>query len=197
MVSSVCVFCSSSSAVPAGFHKLAREVGSSLAKRGLTLVYGGTTTGLMGEVAFAARDAGGKVIGVIPEKLLELGLGNDTCDTLHVTRDLRDRKGKMDALSDAFLSMPGGLGTLEEIFEVFNLKYLRYHQKPVVFLNHEGFYDELFRFFERLYEARFTKRAVEQLYAAVPDMKSFFSYLDGYIPVQVADKWYDRSTDAV
>lgn len=183
--------------MPSVYHTLARDVGESIARRGLTLVYGGTTTGLMGEVAASARDAGGRVVGVIPEKLRELGLANETCDELHVTRDLRDRKGLMDELSESFLSMPGGLGTLEEVFEVFNLKYLRYHQKPVVFLNHDGFYDELFRFFERLYEARFTKRAVEQLYAAVPDMNAFFHYLENYVPVEVAEKWYDRSTDAI
>lgn len=197
MISSVCVFCSSSSAVPPGFHTLATATGESLARAGLTLVYGGTTTGLMGEVARAAHAAGGRVVGVIPAKLRELGLANEACDELHITHDLRDRKGLMDELSDAFLALPGGLGTLEEIFEVFNLKYLKYHQKPVVFLNHEGFYNDLFAFFETLYAARFTKRAVEQLYHAAPDLPAFHAYLQSYVPVEVADKWYDRSTDAL
>jgi uncharacterized protein (TIGR00730 family) len=103
----------------------------------------------------------------------------------------------MDEHADAFVALPGGLGTLEEIFEVLNLKYLRYHQKPVVFINHRGFYEPVFASFEQFYHERFTKRAVEKLYASLPDVASLFTYLESYEPVQVEEKWYDRSTDEI
>ena len=103
----------------------------------------------------------------------------------------------MDEHSDAFVALPGGLGTLEEIIEVLNLKYLRYHQKPVVFINHKGFYEPLFAAFETFYEQRFTKRAIKKLYASLPSVPDLFPYLATYEPIQVEEKWYDRSTDEI
>ena len=193
----ICVFLSSSEAVPAKYWDLTRELATAIAQRGDTLVYGGTKVGLMREIADAAQAAGGKVIGVVPEKLREIGYANEACDEVLLTGDLRERKGKMDALADAFVALPGGLGTLEEVAEVLSLKYLRYHQKPVIFLNHEGFYDGLFQWWEKLYDERFTKRAMAQLYAAVPSVEAMYAYLDRYEPVTVEEKWYDRTTDAI
>ena len=119
------------------------------------------------------------------------------CDELIISNDLRDRKAIMDEKSDAFIALPGGLGTLEEIIEVLNLKYLRYHQKPVIFLNHRAFYEPLFNAFGPFYEERFTKKAIQQLYAAISTVDEVFPYLDSYVPVQVEEKWYDRSTDDI
>jgi uncharacterized protein (TIGR00730 family) len=132
-----------------------------------------------------------------PQKLHDLGRAYSRSDKLIISKDLRDRKGIMDEYAEAFVALPGGLGTLEEIIEVLNLKYLRYHQKPVIFLNHKGFYEPVFAAFEAFYEQRFTKRAVEKLYAALPDVAAIFPYLESYVPIQVEEKWYDRSTDEI
>ena len=179
------------------FVDLAVRLGTEIGQRGHTLVYGGNRTGLMGRLADAVKEAGGPVIGVVPRKLHAMGLSYPACDELVISRDLRDRKAIMDEQAEAFVALPGGLGTLEEIIEVLNLKYLRYHRKPVVFINHKGFYDPLFTAFARFYDQRFTKRAVEKLYAALPDVASLFPYLASYVPVEVEQKWYDRSTDDI
>ena len=193
----ICVFLSSSDAVALEFVDLTRELGAAIGREGHTLVFGGNNTGLMCVLADAVKDNGGKVIGVVPRKLEELGRSYRRSDELVITRDLRDRKAVMDERSDAFVALPGGLGTLEEIIEVLNLKYLRYHQKPVVFINHRGFYEPLFAAFASFYAERFTKRAVERLYTALPAVDDLFPYLEAYQPVQVEEKWYDRFTDAI
>ncbi|MEX0331935.1 MAG: TIGR00730 family Rossman fold protein [Puniceicoccaceae bacterium] len=193
----ICVYLSSSDAVAPHFVELALELGTAIGEQGHTLVFGGNNTGLMGKLADAVKAAGGSVVGVVPQKLHDLGRSYLKCDKLIISKDLRDRKAIMDDYADAFVAIPGGLGTLEEIIEVLNLKYLRYHQKPVIFLNHRGFYEPLFATFSGFYEERFTKRAVEMLYAALPDVQSIFPYLASYKPVQVEEKWYDRSTDAI
>jgi len=191
----ICVFLSSSDAVEQRYANLAVRLGDAIGKKGHTLVYGGNNTGLMGKLADAAKASGGRVLGVVPQKLHDLGRTYRNCDELVVSRDLRDRKAIMDEQSDAFIALPGGLGTLEEIIEVLNLKYLRYHKKPVIFINHGGFYDSLFGVFEQYYRERFTKRAVERLYASLPDIDHVFPYLENYVPVEVEEKWYDLSTD--
>ncbi|MGA1205220.1 MAG: TIGR00730 family Rossman fold protein [Opitutales bacterium] len=193
----ICVYLSSSEAVAPDFVTLAIELGQAIGKKGHTLVFGGNNTGLMGRIADAVKDSGGKVIGVVPKKLDELGRSYTKCDKLIISKDLRDRKAIMDEHADAFVALPGGLGTLEEIIEVLNLKYLRYHQKPVVFINHAGFYEPLFEVFRGFYDQRFTKRAVEHLYASLPDVPSLFPYLEEYVPIQIEEKWYDRSTDSI
>lgn len=193
----ICVFLSSSDAVAPHFVDLTIQLGEIIGENGHTLVYGGNNTGLMGKLADSVKDSGGKVFGVVPQKLHDLGRSYTRCDELVVSRDLRDRKAIMDENSDAFVALPGGLGTLEEIIEVLNLKYLRYHQKPVIFINHQGFYDPLFTAFGHFYDQRFTKRAIEKLYASLPDVETVLPYLESYEPVQVEEKWYDRSTDAI
>lgn len=193
----ICVFLSSSDAVAPHFVEVALEFGRAIGENGHTLVYGGNNTGLMGRLADSVKDAGGSIIGVVPQKLHDLGRSYERCDNLIISKDLRDRKGIMDEHADAFVALPGGLGTLEEIIEVLNLKYLRYHQKPVIFLNHQGFYEPLFAAFEAFYAERFTKRAVEKLYASLPGVPDIFPYLEAYMPVQVEEKWYDRTTDEI
>ncbi|MEX0322157.1 MAG: TIGR00730 family Rossman fold protein [Puniceicoccaceae bacterium] len=193
----ICVFLSSSDAVAQHYVDLTKELGRQIGLQGHTLVWGGNCTGLMGHIADSVRENGGKVIGVVPQKLYDLGRAYTECDELIISRDLRDRKAIMDEKSDAFVALPGGLGTLEEIIEVLNLKYLRYHQKPVVFLNHNQFYEPLFAAFQPFYDQRFTKRAVEKLYASIDSVDALFPYLDSYVPVQVEEKWYDRATDEI
>ena len=140
--SRVCVYCGSNRGNDV-FVAAAREMGRTLAERGVGLVYGGGRVGLMGEVADAALKAGGEVIGVIPEKLMDLELGHTGCTELRVVSDMHARKTMMADLSDAFVAMPGGFGTLEELFEVTTWTQLNDHLKPVGVLNVDGFYDPL------------------------------------------------------
>ena len=141
-MAAVCVYCASSTPVPASYVDLATEVGSALAARGHSLVSGGGRLSMMGAVARAARAGGAHTVGVIPEALVQAEVG-DTDGELVVVRDMRERKGLMDARSDAFLALPGGLGTLEELFEVWVARSLGLHVKPVVVLDVDGLYAPL------------------------------------------------------
>jgi uncharacterized protein (TIGR00730 family) len=138
---SICVFCASASGLPAVYHRAAADLGRELARRGHRLVYGGGNIGLMGEVARAVHDAGGRVHGVIPRTLVDRELAYDPADELVVTETLRQRKAEMDARADAFVALPGGFGTLEELLEVLTLRQLRLHDRPVVLVNVAGYWD--------------------------------------------------------
>ena len=142
-MAAVCVFCASSTTVAASYVDLAGQVGAELARRGHTLVSGGGELSMMGAVARAARAGGARTVGVIPEALLRLEVGDRECDELLVVPDMRARKGLMDARADAFLALPGGLGTLEELTEVWVARLLGLHDKPVVALDVDGLYAPL------------------------------------------------------
>jgi uncharacterized protein (TIGR00730 family) len=139
-VAAICVFCASSTTIDPRYVALASDVGSELARRGHSLVTGGGALSCMGAVASSARAGGAFTLGVIPAALLELEVGDQDADELLVVEDMRVRKGLMDARSDAFLTLPGGLGTLEELTEVWTSKFLGMHNKPVVALDLDGLY---------------------------------------------------------
>lgn len=147
----ICVFCSSSEPAVARYGEVARAVGRRLAEDGHELVYGGTAVGLMGVLAAAARDAGGRVVGILPRLLVERGLADEACDELVVTDGMADRKTAMVQRAEAFLAIPGGLGTLDELLEVLTLKQLGYHEAPVAIYGPDGFWDELTTLFVRLH----------------------------------------------
>ena len=159
----VCVFCGSSNDVDKRYFDVARAVGTELARRGIEVVYGGGDVGLMGAVADAALAHGGQVYGVIPKKLLELELGHTAVTELLVVETMRDRKMMMSAMSDAFISLPGGLGTLEELFEVSTLYQLGYQKKPVGVLNFDGYYDHLIAFLRTAASEGFIRKKDEGL----------------------------------
>ena len=131
----VCVYCASSLRIDPRYLDLAAATGTGIAERGWTLVSGAGSTSMMGAVATAARAAGGHTIGVIPQALVDLEVADEDADELVVTRDMRQRKGVMDERSDAFLALPGGIGTLEELMEVWTSRHLRMHPKPIVVLD--------------------------------------------------------------
>ena len=139
-MAAVCVFCASSTRIPTSYVDLATAVGLELARRGHALVSGGGDLSMMGAVARAAREGGAHTLGVIPEALLELEVGDRDADELVVVADMRVRKALMDARSDAFLALPGGIGTLEELTEVWVARTLGLHDKPVVALDLDGLY---------------------------------------------------------
>lgn len=152
---SVCIFCGSSNSVPDIFLEAARETGRTLALSGWTVVYGGARNGLMGALANSALAAGGRVVGVIPRSLVEREVAHEDLSELHVVETLQERKALMAELSDGFLTLPGGFGTLDELFEVLTWAMLRLHDKPCVLVNTDGFYDDLLAFTRRAGEAGF------------------------------------------
>lgn len=143
---SIAIFCGSSSDAKPVYFDAARAVGTELARRGIRVVYGGGRVGLMGALADAAMAAGGEVVGVIPEKLQALEVGHDALTEIHVVADMHTRKMKMATLSDAFIALPGGLGTLDEVFEAATWTQLNYHLKPVGLLDVAGFFGPLVAF---------------------------------------------------
>jgi len=155
--SRICVYCGSSQRVDPRYLELAGEVGRDLANRGYGVVYGGGHIGLMGRVADGALAVEGEVFGVIPEKLRDLELAHTGCTEMHVVDTMHARKTKMAELSDAFIALPGGFGTLEELFEVTTWTQLQYHDKPVGVLNAFGYYDQLLAFIDHATDARFIR----------------------------------------
>ncbi len=147
-MANVCVYCGSRTGHSGDYAEAARKLGSALAERGLGLVYGGASIGMMGLVADAALAGGGQVIGVIPESLQQKEVAHEGLTELLVTADMHERKRVMAERSDAFIAMPGGLGTLEELFEILTWGQLRFHAKPIGLLNTNGYYDDLIRFLD-------------------------------------------------
>jgi uncharacterized protein (TIGR00730 family) len=151
----ICVYCGSSPGKNPDYLEAARSVGRELAQRGITLVYGGGRSGLMGEVARAALAADGRVIGVIPEALRDQELAFKEVTELHVVSSMHERKALMAELSDGFIALPGGYGTLEEIFEVLTWVQLGFHTKPCGLLNIDHYYDSLLKFLDHSVEEHF------------------------------------------
>ncbi len=145
-VPSICVYCGSRHGARAAYTAAARALGTAIGARGWQLVYGGGKVGLMGEVADATLAAGGRVVGVIPESLQRLEVGHTGLTELHVVPTMHMRKQMMAERADAFIALPGGIGTLEELYEVWTWRQLAYHDKPIGLLNTEGYYDDLLRF---------------------------------------------------
>jgi uncharacterized protein (TIGR00730 family) len=183
---SICVFCSSSDALDAVYFDAAAALGAEIARRGCTLVYGGGKWGLMGAIARAAHAAEGRVVGVIPESLMPQAYAD--ADELVRTPDMRARKAAMEARADAFIGLPGGFGTLEELLEIMTLKQLGFHTKPIVLLNVAGFYDGLLAVFEQMYRHRFANSAFSQLYHVTPGASDALAYIEAYEPVDLPDK---------
>ncbi|KQO12556.1 LOG family protein [Acidovorax sp. Leaf76] len=143
---SICVYCGSRPGENPAFAEAAKAVGHWIGGHGGQLVYGGGRSGLMGTVAEATRQAGGRVVGVIPQALVDKELANRLCDELHIVQTMHERKAMMAERSDAFVALPGGIGTFEELFEVWTWRQLGYHDKPLGLLNVAGYYDALMGF---------------------------------------------------
>jgi uncharacterized protein (TIGR00730 family) len=167
----ICVYCGSSNDVAEKWLECARGMGRALARRGIDVVFGGGHVGLMGAVADAALEAGARVYGVIPAKLFDLELGHRGVTELHVVDTMHQRKHRMAELSDGFVALPGGWGTLEEIFEVTTWTQLGYHEKPVGLLNAHGYYDDLIAFLGRAVAEKFVRAPHRNLlqHATEPD----------------------------
>ena len=152
---SICVYCGSKPGDEAAFTESATQVGQWIAKHGGQLVYGGGRNGLMGLVADATLAAGGRVVGVIPRALVEKEWAHTGCTELHVVETMHDRKKLMAERADAFIALPGGIGTFEEFYEVWTWRQLGYHNKPIGLLNLNGYYDPMLQFLNNVVKHRF------------------------------------------
>ena len=163
----VCVYCGSIEGLPEHYVELAAEVGRQIAARGWDLVSGGATVAMMGALGKAARAGGARTVGVMPQALVDLEVADEESDELLVVENMRERKALMEAHADAFLALPGGIGTCEELFEVWTAGYLRMHAKPVVVLDPDGHYAGLLAWVRELAERGFVRaEAIERLVVA-------------------------------
>lgn len=170
------------------YFDAARALGEAIAARGHSLVYGGADVGLMGALARSAKASGARVVGVIPEAIQAKGIAADEIDELVVTRDMRERKRTMEERSNAFIAMPGGFGTLEELLEIVTLRQLRYHTKPVVLLNVDGFWNPLESLFESLFESRFAHDLHRGAYRFAAEPAEALDLAEA-ATVELPDKW--------
>lgn len=186
---SVCVFCGSASGGNPVFAETARALGAELARRSLTLVYGGGRIGLMGEVAIAAKAAGGTVVGVIPERLAAKEIAYDDASELIVVNTMHTRKAIMADRADAFLALPGGFGTLEELFEILTWAQLGIHAKPVGLLDVAGFYTPLLAWLDTAVAAGFLKPKHRDLLVVRSDGTALLDALNDWRPPTPSEKW--------
>ncbi|HVM08406.1 MAG TPA: TIGR00730 family Rossman fold protein [Acidimicrobiales bacterium] len=189
-LSRVCVFCGSSSGFDARYRAAAAGVASALVARGIEVVYGGGRVGLMGVVADTALERGGSVTGVIPKGLFAREVGHTGLTTLHEVASMHERKTLMYDLSDAFIALPGGFGTLEELAEVTTWAQIGLHQKPVALLDVDGFWDGLVTQLDRMVTEGFLRVENRRLVATYDDIESMLDGLESWIP-SPAEKWID------
>lgn len=180
--SSIAVFCGSKQGSDPAQLETARTLGRGMAKRGIRLIYGGGRVGLMGALADSVQESGGKVTGVIPEFLMKREVGNANVDELEVTDSMHSRKRRMFELADAFVTLAGGLGTLDETVEIITWKQLRLHAKPIVIINVDGYWDFLRSATSDFMNAGFAYASDADLFDMVPDVSAAFKVLEGTIP---------------
>jgi uncharacterized protein (TIGR00730 family) len=181
-VATICVYCASSERIDRRYIELAAAVGTELARRGHTLVSGGGRVSCMGALARAARAGGANTIGVIPRALLAMEVADVDADELVISSDMRERKGEMDRRSDAFLALPGGLGTLEEVFEIWVSRSLGMHGKPLVVLDPDGVFAMLRAQIDDLVLRGFARPAVRDAIAWTTDIGEAFDLLESHPP---------------
>lgn len=190
----LCVFCGSSAGNQPYYLEAAQQLGTTLAEAGITLVYGGAQVGLMGAVADAALAAGGQVIGVIPQHLVERELAHTGLTELRQVSSMHERKAMMADLSDGFIALPGGVGTFEELFEVWTWAQLGHHQKPCALFNAGGYYDKLIDFLDHAMTEGFMKQAYREMLIVAPDVESLMIKVKAYEPPKVA-KWMEDKSE--
>ena len=189
----ICVFCGSSSGSQPEYRACAVELATELTRRRIGLVYGGGNVGLMGAIADAILKAGGEAIGVIPEHLMTREIGHKQLTKLHIVHSMHERKALMADLSDAFIALPGGFGTLEEFFEVLTWSQLGLHTKPCGIVNVLGYYTPLLKMLDHAVDQRFLKPQNRALVLARDTPAELLEAFEEYRPVHV-EKWLDRTT---
>jgi uncharacterized protein (TIGR00730 family) len=188
----VCVFCGSSPGARPAYAEATAEFARALVADGLGLVYGGANRGLMATLADAALAEGGEVIGVIPRALVDKEIAHNGLADLRVVGSMHERKALMADLSDAFVALPGGLGTREELLEIYTWAQLGLHQKPCALLDVEGYYEHLAGFLEHVVEERFLREEHRAMLIVERDPKALIERLSRFEPGAVQPKWIDR-----
>ena len=178
------VYCGSATPQDTRYVALAREVGEELARRGIGVVYGGGKLGLMGALADGALAAGGEVIGVIPEGMVKAEVANLACTELRVVQTMHERKQAFTDLADGFLTLPGGVGTMDEFWEAVSWAQLGYHAKPVGLLNAFGFYDGMIEFLRHMVAVGFVRPAHEGIVIAENELGALLQRMESYRPHQ-------------
>jgi len=187
----LCVYCASSDRIDPKYATAATLLGKLMVEQGWGLVYGGGKTGLMGAVARSVKSNGGHVVGVIPDFMKARELAFDEADELITVITMRERKLLMETRADAFVTLPGGFGTLEEIMEILTLRQLHVVKKPCVFLNQDGFYDDLLRLFEKMLAEKFFKPSNMDLFRVANTVEDVFSQIELAADAKLEPKWFD------
>ena len=190
-IKSICVFCGSSPGADPDYTTAARRLGRLMGQQGITLVYGGSNIGLMRAIADACLAEGGHVIGVMPRGLIAREVAYTDLKEFHVVESMSIRKEKMAELSDAFIAMPGGIGTLDEIFEAMSWNQLEIMDKPVALLNTKGFYDQLVSFLDYTVKQRFVRPEHHQNLLVNESPERLLEAIEGYVSLKVDSKWID------
>jgi len=190
MVKSLCVYCSSSDRLDQKYFAAAAAVGMEMAHRQWTLVYGGGKTGLMGAVARGVKSHGGRVVGVIPEFMKIRELEFTEADELISVLTMRERKMLMETRADAFLALPGGWGTLEELMEILTLAHLEVLRKPVVIFNQDGYYDDLLNFSQKIVTEKFMHGTIHGKYLVARSVAEIFPLIENWAHQPGDAKWY-------
>ena len=189
MISRICVYCSSSAHVDLLYFETAEGLGKLIASGGYQLVFGGGNLGLMGALSRSAKDEGGHIISVNLGLFVKEGINFESADELIVSQTMNERKRIMAERSDAFIALPGGLGTLEELAEVLTLKQLHFHSKPIVIINTKNYYDHLLKWLEHSYGEKFVKKKYRSIYHVADSPADAMKYIEDYKPVELPLKW--------
>ena len=185
---SLCIYCGSSLGKSPAYSAAAKVLGNELVSRGIRLVYGGASVGIMGVIADTVLAGGGQVVGVIPQALVDKEVSHQGLTELLVVDSMHTRKARMAELSDGFVALPGGFGTLEELFEGLTWSQLGFHRKPIGLLNVEGYYDHLLAFLQQCVDQQFLKNQHHELLLASTDVKQLLDELTSFKPL-IGDKW--------
>ncbi len=190
MKKKICVFCSSSDSIANIYYKATDDLAALITENHDELVYGGSDVGLMKRLAEKVKSEGGKVTGIIPQKIYDKNLAFKYSDKLIIAPDMQSRKKKLIEEADAFIIMPGGFGTVDELMDVISEKQLQYHDKPIVLINIEGFYNPLINFFEQLFQLHFAKFEFKNLYFVTDNINEAFHYINNYKGATFSEKWF-------
>jgi uncharacterized protein (TIGR00730 family) len=187
----ICVYCASSDKLEARYYEAAERFGRQLVANGWGLVYGGGNRGVMGVLGRTVREAGGHVVGIIPEFMKTRELALDGASEMITVRTMRERKQLMEERAEGFVTLPGGIGTLEETIEIMTLLYLNLVHKPMILVNQDGFYDDLLRLFERMTRERFKSPGLHNLFTAVGTVDEVWAHLRDPKPFTADELWRD------
>ncbi len=190
MKKNVCVFCSSSNNIVQKYFEASRQLGELIIKHNCNLLYGGAKLGLMGEIARTVLNSGGHVTGVMPKILAIKEVAFFEISKMIITKDMHERKAKLQSLSDAFVVLPGGFGTFEEAFEVITHKQIGIHRKPIVFINTGNYFGNLIEQMKTIYKEGFAKEFDDEIFYVASDANDAMAYINNYSEKELPQKWY-------